>query len=47
MFVRRVLLVVLGVLYTARHVPSTRIIWAFSTADTPSTRSINLGNRNT
>ena len=31
---------VLGVLYTAHHVPSTRSICDFSTADTPSTRSI-------
>ena len=40
---------VLGVLYTTHHVPSTRSIWAFSTADTPSIRSINLGHeyRNT
>ena len=37
---------VLGVLYTARHVPSTRGIWAFSTADTPSTQSIHLGRHN-
>ena len=36
---------VLGVLYTARHVPSTRGIWAFS-ADTPSTQSIHLGRHN-
>ena len=35
---------VLGVLYNAHHV---RSIWAFSTADTPSTRSITLGHRNT
>ena len=34
---------VLGVLYTAHHVPSTRSIWAVSAADTPSTHSINLG----
>ena len=34
---------VLGVLYTAYHVVSTRSIWAFSTADTPSTRRINFG----
>ena len=26
---------VLGVLYTAYHVPSTRSIWAYSTVDTP------------
>ena len=26
---------VLGVLYTAHHVPSTRSIWAYSTVDTP------------
>ena len=38
---------VLGVLYTAHHVPSTRSIWAFSTGDTSSTRSINLGHHNT
>ena len=34
---------VLGVLYTAHHIPSTRSIWALSTGDTLSTRSINLG----
>ena len=38
---------VLGVLYTAHHIPSTRSIWAFSTAHTPSTRSIYLGHHNT
>ena len=38
---------VLGVLYTAHHVPSTRSTWAFSTADISSTRSINLGHHNT
>ena len=40
---------VLGVLYTTHHVPSTRSIWAFSTADTPRTRGINVGHeyRNT
>ena len=37
---------VLGVLSTAHHVPSTRSIWVFSSADTPSTRSINLGHHN-
>ena len=37
---------VLGVVYTVHHVPSTRSIWAFSTADTPSTRSVNLGHHN-
>ena len=37
---------VLGVLYTAHYVPSTRSIWAFSTTDTPSTRIINLGHDN-
>ena len=38
---------VLGVLYTAHHVPNTRSIWAFSIVDTPSTRSINLAQHNT
>ena len=37
---------VLGVRYTAHHVPRTRSVWAFSTADTPSTRSNNLGHHN-
>ena len=37
---------VLGVLYTAHHVPCTRCIWGFSTADIPSTRSVNLGHHN-
>ena len=37
---------VLGVLYAAHHLPSTRSIWAFSTGDTPSTRSIDLGHNN-
>ena len=34
-----------GIRFTA-HVPSTRSIWAFSTADTASTRSIHLGHIN-
>ena len=38
---------VLGVLYTAYHVPSTHSIWALCTADASSTRSINLGHHNT
>ena len=38
---------VLGVLYTAHHIPSTRSIWAFSTGDSPSIRSINLGHHST
>ena len=38
---------VLGVLYTAHHVPSTRSIWAFSIGDTPSTRSVYLRHQNT
>ena len=37
---------VLGLLYTAHHVRSTRRFWAFSTADTLSTRSINLEHHN-
>ena len=37
---------VLGVLYAAHHLPSTRSIWTFNTADTPCTRSINLGHHN-
>ena len=38
---------VLGVQYTAHHVSSTRSIGAFSIADTPSTRSINLEHHDT
>ena len=30
------------VLYTAHHIPGTRSIWAFSTGDPPSTRSITM-----
>ena len=45
-FVRRVLRVYSGVLYTAHVVPSNRSIWPVSTADTPGTRSINLGHHN-
>ena len=37
---------VLGVLYTAHHIPSTRSIWAFSTGDPLSARSSNLGHHN-
>ena len=37
---------ILGVLYTAHHIPSTRSIWVFSTGDTPSTRRINSGHHN-
>ena len=38
---------VLGDMYTARHTPSARSIWAFSTGDTPCTRSTNLGHHDT
>ena len=38
---------VLGVLYTAYHVPSTHSIWALCTSDASSTCSINLGHHNT
>ena len=36
----------LGDMYTTHHVPSSRCIWAFNAADTPSTRIINLAHHN-